>query len=121
VLVRDHILLLNSCAADDIPIIFQHWKTHVPLNAPTGLRTGTGVTSIIRCEVWNPRRAVIWAKLVAGRANAALRSAEGIRAAMIVGVGVVWRVLFRRCLFGCVWSVVCWSGQVPMMEMELGA
>jgi hypothetical protein len=56
------------------------------------------VTSIIRCEVWNPRRAVICAKLVAGRVNAALRSAEEMRAAMIVSFDVV-----RRILFGVDW------------------
>jgi hypothetical protein len=61
-------------------------ETHVPLNAPTGLRTGAATTSIIRCEVWKPRRAVeveIW---VAGRAKAALRSAEGMRKAMLLCV-----------------------------------
>lgn len=68
------------------------WKTHVPLNAPTGLRTGAATTSIIRCEVWKPRRAAkveIWA----GRAKAALRSAEGMRKAILL-----FYVLERVCL-----------------------
>jgi hypothetical protein len=62
-------------------------KTHVPLKAPTGLRTGATTVSIIRCEVWKPRReAEIWA----GRANAALRSAEGKRADIVVRFGEVF-------------------------------
>lgn len=60
-------------------------ETHVPLKAPTGLRTGATSCSIL-CEVWNERllcwRAAVWA----GRANAALRSAEGMRAAIVVCV-----------------------------------
>ena len=88
----------------------QSWKTHVPLNAPTGLRTGAATASIIRCEVWKPRRAEIWAKLVAGRAKAALRSAEGMRKAMVVFV-LFERVCLGRC--GCsgvdCGSVVCYA------------
>lgn len=42
----------------------------------------------MRCEVWNERllcwRLADWARVVAGRANAALRSAEGMRATIAV-------------------------------------
>jgi hypothetical protein len=62
-------------------------STHVPLKAPTGLRTGAAAMTVscIRCEVWNERRraaALLWAMV--GRARAALRSAEGMREAMAV-------------------------------------
>jgi hypothetical protein len=66
-------------------------KTHVPLKAPTGLRTGAATTvSCMRCEVWNERRraaaaALLWARVVVvGRERAALRSAEGMREAMVL-------------------------------------
>jgi hypothetical protein len=44
--------------------------------------------SCIRCEVWNERRRaaalLLWARVVVGRARAALRSAEGMREAMLL-------------------------------------
>jgi hypothetical protein len=63
---------------------------------------------------------VIWAKLVAGRANAALRSAEGIRAAIAVSFDVIRKGLVQwMFVWACGWLVVCCSGQVPTMEMEM--
>jgi hypothetical protein len=45
------------------------------------------MVSCIRCEVWNERRraaeALLWAREVVGPARAALRSAEGMREAMV--------------------------------------
>jgi hypothetical protein len=68
--------------------------------------------SCIRCEVWNERRRaaalLLWAM---GRARAALRSAEGMRDAMVFvdvwgGVLVVMLEVKKACLFGRV--VVVW-------------
>lgn len=99
----------------------QSQKTHVPLNAPTGLRTGAATTSIIRCEVWKPRRAEIWAKLeVAGRAKAALRSAEGMRKAIVV-VCVVGEIGLVESVVG--WRVVCevvCYARVGRVRVEMG-
>lgn len=75
-------------------------ETHVPLKAPTGLRTGATSCSIRR-EVWKERllcwAAAVWAiEELAGRAL--LRSSrEGMREAMVV---------VRVWCFGRLWEAV---------------